>query len=193
MKIIGITGGIGSGKSTVCRIFESLGIPVFNSDLHAKQVYEEFPETTEALKARYGSQILTDGKVDRGVLAAKVFGSKEELEALNNLVHPFVRKQFEKWVIRQNSTYVIREAAILFESGSFRDCDEVILVTAPETLRITRVKERDRIGEEKIVSRINNQWTDDQKRALSQHEIVNDGVAALLPQALAIHEKIIRG
>lgn len=193
MKIAGITGGIGSGKSVVSRIFQSLGIPVFNSDFHAKRVYEDYPETMEFLKARYGGEIIRDGKPDRAKLASIVFGSETELKALNALIHPFVRKQFEQWVRLQDAPYVLREAAILLESDTYHDCDAIILVSAPLPLRIARVVERDKTTDAEVLARVKRQWTDEQKRAFSDFEIINDDVQAILPQVLAIHETLIRG
>ena len=193
MKTIGITGGIGSGKSTVSRVFQSLGIPVFDSDHHARKVYEEFPETLAHLRARYGESILRDGKLDRVKLAAIVFASEEDLLALNKLIHPYVKIQFESWRALQASPYVLREAAILFESGSNADCNQIILVSAPLDLRIQRTIKRDQMDENQVKERISRQWSDDKKRALSDFEIINDDQKAILPQVLSIHESLLRG
>ncbi|MFM9983835.1 MAG: dephospho-CoA kinase [Flavobacteriales bacterium] len=193
MKTIGITGGIGSGKSTVCRVFQSLGVPVFDSDYHARKVYEEFPETLAKLRSRYGESIIRDGKLDRVKLASIVFASEEELAALNKLIHPYVKIQFENWRARQVSLYVLREAAILFESGSHTDCSQIILVTAPLDLRIQRTMQRDQMDENQVKERISRQWSDDKKRALSDFEIINDDQKAILPQILSIHERLLRG
>ncbi len=193
MKTIGLTGGIGSGKTIVGKVFQSLGIPVFNSDYYAKKVYEDFPETIDQLRQRYGEDIIKEGKIDKAKLASIVFESEEELAALNKLVHPFVKKQFDAWCRLQHSKYVIREAAILFESGTYQDCDSVVLVTAPLELRIKRTMQRDEISEEQVMARISRQWSDEKKHALSQFEITNDDKSALLPQILAIHAQILKG
>jgi dephospho-CoA kinase len=192
VKTIGITGGIGSGKSTVSRVFQSLGIPVFDSDYHARKVYEEFPEKLAHLRARYGESIVRDGKLDRVKLASIVFASQEDLLALNKLIHPYVKIQFEAWRALQAAPYVLREAAILFESGSNADCSQIILVSAPMDLRIQRTMKRDQMDENQVRERISRQWSDDKKRALSDFEIINDDQKAILPQILSIHESLLR-
>lgn len=183
-KVIGITGGIGSGKSMVCKIIESTGIPVYNSDLRAKSLYDRYPDLLQELKNSFGEDIfLSDGKLDRVALADLVFNDKSALSKLNALVHPRVRQDFEEWrELHSDRDILIKEAAILIESGGHEQCDEVWLVTAPEDIRIQRVIERDLVSRELVKQRMSNQWTDNKKLEYSDAEIVNDGKTLLIPQ-----------
>ncbi len=172
-KIVGLTGGIGSGKTTVAHYIQSLGIPVYISDAEAKKVME-FPEIISKIKKTFNDDIFSDNKLDREKLAAIVFNQPEKLKELNAIVHPAVKIHFENWV-KQHKNYpiVIKEAAILFESGSYKDCDTIISVVAPLETRIDRVIKRDGISREKIFQRINNQLTDEDRIIRSQHVITN--------------------
>jgi dephospho-CoA kinase len=173
-KIIGLTGGIGSGKTTIANYIESLGIPVYISDLEAKKVME-FPEIIQKIAAVFGNEVLSESKLNREKLAEIVFGAPEKLKQLNAIVHPAVKIHFENWVKKnQNHPIIIKEAAILFESGSYKDCDEIITVTAPLETRIQRVIERDKTTREKILQRINNQLSDEERVSRSQHVIINE-------------------
>jgi dephospho-CoA kinase len=190
MKVIGLTGGIGSGKSTVARVFNTLGVPVFDADTEAKKLYTEDPTLLPEVVKIFGPQILNaDGSLNREALAAIVFSDAEALKQLNALVHPRVGKRFQKWKEKQPGPAVIREAAILFESGSHSDCDEVVIVTAPENLRIERVMKRNAIAADEVRARMARQWTEEQLLQQANAVIQNDEKTLVLPQVLAIAEK----
>jgi dephospho-CoA kinase len=187
MKVIGLTGGIGSGKSVVARIFGCMGIPVFDADKHANSLYETDSELLREVAARFGSHMLTaEGKLNRQALASVVFSDEQALMALNALVHPRVGRKFLEWMGQQSGNVVIREAAILFESGSNTDCDAVILVSAPLQMRIERVMLRNGLNESEVRTRISRQWPEEILRKLSDVEIVNDERSLLIPQVLKV-------
>ena len=188
MKKIGITGGIGSGKTYVSKVFESLGIPVFNADIEAKKLMSTSSELIQSIKYEFGDDIFDDYILNTKKLASVVFSDTEKLRKLNSLVHPIVRQEFLRWQVKKNSTYIIKEAAILFESDSNKGLDAVICVTAPINLRIDRVKLRDGYSYREIKNRIENQISQEEKENLSDYIIVNDGVKGLLPQILKIHQ-----
>jgi dephospho-CoA kinase len=189
---IGITGGIGSGKSLICRIFGVLGVPVFNADDEAKRLMVSDGGLIEAIKKAFGPEAYhADGSLNRGYLAQEVFGNAEKLEMLNELVHPVVIRAGEEWAARQETAYTIKEAALLFESGSYKLNRYNVLVVAPEALRIQRVVERDGITAEHVSARMAKQWTDEEKRKLSDFVIVNDGKQAVVPQVLKL-DRIFR-
>lgn len=191
MKIIGITGGIGSGKSTVCKVFESLGIPVFNADEEAKNIYIIEPQALQQVKEAFGKTVFTKDELDKTKLAQIVFSDKVQLQKLNNIIHPLVRKRFGEWQAAQNAPYVIREAAILIESGAHKDCDHIILVSASEDTRIQRVIKRNGLSEEEVRKRIANQWTDDQRRPYCDFEIRNESDELVLTEIHNIHEQLL--
>ncbi|WP_353086644.1 dephospho-CoA kinase [Flavobacterium sp.] len=174
-KIIGLTGGIGSGKTTLAQYLIAKGYPVYISDLEAKKVMD-FPEIVAQIATCFGPEIYNEErKLNREKLAAVVFNNPEKLKQLNTIVHPAVKKHFEQWLItHQREPIVFKEAAILFESGSYKDCDAVITVTAPLELRIARVLKRDQTTREKILQRINNQLSDQERVARSQYVIQNE-------------------
>ncbi len=174
-KIIGLTGGIGSGKTTVANYFQSKGIPVYISDVEAKKVMA-FPEIISQIVAIFGTDILGENDtLNRDKLASIVFNNPDKLKQLNSIVHPAVKKHFEQWVgNNKNFPYLVKEAAILFESGSYKDCDAIITVCAPMETRINRVLERDASTREKVLQRINNQISDDERIAKSQYIITNE-------------------
>ena len=188
MKKIGITGGIGSGKTYVSKVFDSLGIPVFNADTEAKKLMSSSSELIQSIKYEFGNDIFDDYILNTKKLASLVFSDTEKLRKLNSLVHPIVRQEFLRWQVKKKSTYVIKEAAILFESDSYKGLDAVICVTAPINLRIDRVKLRDGYSYREIKNRIENQISQEEKENLSDYIIVNDGVKSLLPQILKIHK-----
>jgi len=194
MKIVGITGGIGSGKSVVCSIFRALGIPVYNADEEAKKIYEKYPQLSEKIGTEISPDVLDKyGKIDKKKLADVIFSDDSKLRVLNAMVHPLVRKDFQKWCkLHADFPYVLKEAAILFESGAFRECDHVITVISPVELRIQRVKERDKKSRTEIDRIIANQWTDDQRLKKSDYILVNDESKMLIPQVLEIHEQLKR-
>jgi dephospho-CoA kinase len=191
MLKIGLTGGIGSGKSTIAKIFSVLGIPVWDADKHAKWIMENDPELKEKLLFYFGEAVFDGNQLQRSYLANIVFNQPEKLELLNSLVHPAAIAQAEKWMKEQTSAYVIKEAALLFESGSVSHLDYVIGVTAPRALRIQRVMLRDQISREEVVARMNRQIDDGIKMKLCNWVIQNDQQQALLPQVLKIHNKIL--
>ena len=192
MKRIGLTGNIGSGKSTVARIFEILGVPVYHADLQAREILES-GKVVEQINNLFGKEVIkSQQQVDRKALAAIVFNDKSKLETLNNLIHPLVEYDFAEWCnLHKESVYILHEAAILFESGFDRLFDANILVTAPEALCISRVMARDSITTEMVMDRIQNQWSQNKKQKLAQYEVINDEVVMLIPQVLAIHREIL--
>jgi len=194
MKRIGLTGNIGTGKSTVARIFETLGISVYHADIKARMLLETDP-VKQKISILFGNHIITaDNKVDRKALADIVFNDNSKLTILNNLIHPLVEADFSNWCDTHNENpYILHEAAILFESGFNRLFDAVILVTAPEKLCIARVMDRDGIPEAMVAERIGNQWPQEKKRQFSDYEVVNDNNSMLLPQVLEIHKLIMAG
>jgi len=172
-KIIGLTGGIGSGKSTVANLFMSKGVPVYIADTEAKKLMESRNIITK-ITNYFGNDILVNSKIDRPKLAKLVFNNPEKLSELNNIVHPEVQKHFQNWLKnKKDFPFVIKEAAILFETGGNKQCDKVITVVAPQELRIQRVKERDKVTREDVLERINNQWTDEMKISASDFVIEN--------------------
>lgn len=193
MLKIGITGGIGSGKTTVSRIFEILGIPVFYADDAAKSVMNTDQLLIKSIKKAFGRDAYTaDQQLNRKYLANLVFGNEQKLAELNSLVHPAVFRAFDTWaVLHRNSPYVLKEAALLFESGSYRSCDKNILVTAPEKLKIARVMSRDHTSAEAVKARMNRQFTEEQSIQLADFIIVNDEEQLIIPQVLSLHETFI--
>ena len=173
MKIVGLTGRIGSGKSTILKVFASLGVPCYDSDTQAKKLMVEDEELTSKIKGLFGDDIYNGLEFNRSLLAELVFSDKKKLDDLNALVHPAVKKDFHMFIGQQNAPYIIKEAAILFETGAIDDCDVVILVTAPERLRIDRVQKRDKSTEEQIKLRMSHQWSDNKKIPMSDFVIKN--------------------
>lgn len=172
-KVIGLTGGIGSGKSTVARMFSELGVQVYYADDEARNIFFE-PDVVQELITVFGNGILTDGKPDRSKVASIVFTNKDKLAELNAIIHPRVKQHFKQWLLQHShEKFVLREAAILFESGSYTQSDAVILVTSPIEIRINRVMARDGISREQVLQRMQNQWTDEEKAKLSQYTITN--------------------
>jgi dephospho-CoA kinase len=193
MIIVGITGGIGSGKSVVCRIFRQLGIPVYDADSAARDLYDRHPELVARITQEFGQDVVdAKGRIDRKKLAGIIFQDAEKLKLLNKLVHPMVRKDFKEWLSTHLSApYVMKEAAILFESGTHKDCDYVVTVVAPQELRIQRVRNRDQRQVADIRKVMESQWTDEEKTRRSQFIIQNDENDTVLPQVLQIHEKLL--
>lgn len=190
-KIIGLTGGIGSGKTTIANYFKSLGVPVYIADDAAKQVME-FPEIIAEIKNTFGANVFENEKLNRQKLADIVFNNPEQLQKLNAIVHPAVKKHFESWLSEHSSfPIIIKEAAILFESGSYKDCDLIITVNAPLETRIKRVMDRDNANESAILKRVNNQWTDEMRSSKSDYIIDNVDLAKAKWQAKEILKKLI--
>lgn len=172
-KIIGLTGGIGSGKTSIARHIQSLGIPVYISDDASKKILT-LPQTLQAIKQLFGTAVFENEKLSREKLSKTVFNNPENLEKLNQIIHPLVKLDFQSWLRQhKHAPLVVKETAILFESGSAKDCDAIITVTAPETIRIQRVVERDKTDVQSVINRINNQWTDVMRIAKSDFVIEN--------------------
>ena len=180
--VIGITGGIGSGKSTVCSIFDLFGIPVYNSDVRAKELMNSNPNLIQSIQANFGTEVYADGNVNPTVLARKVFSDPAALKQLNALVHPVVSRDFDEWRDQFEKTHVVKEAAILIESGAYKQCDRIIVVEAPESLRIKRVMVRDGVAEEDVEARIRNQMSETERRVHADYIIDNSGKTMLIPQ-----------
>jgi len=189
---IGITGGIGSGKTFICRLFEALGIPVYNADEEAKRLMNTDIRIKEKLIAQFGEATYKDGLLDRAFLANMVFSDKDKLELLNGIVHPIVIQEAKDWAERQTTRYSLKEAALLFESGSYKELNYTILVTAPIDIRIQRVIERDGTTEQQVRERMNKQLSDEEKLQLADFVIVNDGITPLLPQVWTLHQKFLK-
>lgn len=191
MLKIGLTGGIGSGKTLISEIFQRLGIPVYNADSEAKRLMNSSPELIAEIKALFGENAYSNKQLDRNLLARLVFKNRELLNKLNNCVHPAVEKDFQIWCERHTAkSYVLKEAAILFESGSYKQLDKVIVVTAPENVRIKRVISRDNSNVKEVEGRIKNQWPTEKLVALADFVLENDGKRLILPQVIEIDKKI---
>ena len=188
MLKIGITGGIGSGKSVVCQIFNTLGISVFNADVEAKKLYDQ-PDVKDIIAREFGNDLYPQGQFDRKKMADIVFHSPEKLRQLNRLLHPLVEMQFQKWVLLQHSPYVVKEAALLIESASYETLDYLVLVSCPLNTRIERVMNRDKTSQEDVIARIDKQLPEEEKRSYCDFEIINDDRTLLIPQVLKLHEK----
>ncbi|MDR1584079.1 MAG: dephospho-CoA kinase [Prevotellaceae bacterium] len=190
MRKVGLTGGIGSGKSTVCKIFSILGIPVYQADIAAKNLYDTDKELQHELKLMFGEHLYASGTLDRQLLANIIFSDKENLRKINELVHPAVKRDFLRYISRIPETvpYVIHEAAILYEAKIENMFDIIINVYAPESLRIKRVLARGDVNEKAVKQRIASQWQDKLKIELSDYNIINDDKTPVLPQILRIHE-----
>jgi dephospho-CoA kinase len=192
---IGITGGIGSGKSTVCSIFTEMGIPVYDSDFNAKRLMVEDEDLRMGIVGLLGEEAYLEGytKLNRKHIAEIVFSAPPILAQLNALVHPAVQKDYEKWH-EYNSVlpYTLKEAALIFETGGHKQLDKVIMVYAPEELRIRRVTERDAASADEVMDRIKRQIPDYEKMLLSDFIIFNDGNHLLIPQIVKVHQTLLR-
>lgn len=192
MKVIGLTGGIGSGKSTVARMFQELGVPVYIADDEAKKLMNEDKEVRTKIIKLFGDKAYNSSGLNRKFIASKVFDDKELLEKLNSVVHPAVAKHFEKWKVQQKAPYVIYEAAILFEKGGYKKCDYNILVTAPVNLRIERILLRDKVTVEEIQARMNNQWPDEKKEKMADVVLRNIDLSETKKDVLQIHKTFLK-
>lgn len=192
MRIIGLTGGIGSGKTTVAGFFKELGIPVYIADDAGKRLMKTSVRVKEQIIELLGSGAYKGDSPNTEYIASRVFSSAEELQQLNMIIHPAVALDFKSWLEAQTAPYVIYEAAILFESGGYKKCDEVILVTAPFEKRIARLKTRDNSSEADIEARIQHQWSDEKKRKLANHEIKNAELSSTREQVRNLHEILLK-
>jgi len=193
MLKVGVTGGIGSGKTTVCKVFELLGIPVFYADDVAKSIMHTDLVLKTALLNTFGeNSYIEDGTLNRSYISSIVFNNKQELEKLNSLVHPAVFRAFDNWLIEQkDAPYVIKEAALLYESGSYKMCDKSILVIAPAETKISRVKLRDGISDEDVQLRMNRQFSDEMKIKFADYILNNDEQQLLIPQIIQLHQQFL--
>ncbi len=190
-KIVGLTGGIGSGKTTVAKMFEKLGVSIYIADLEAKKITNR-PSTLKILEKKFGKEIIKNNELNRSLMAQIVFNHPEKLAQLNAIIHPLVAQDFKKWVQEKNSEkFVIKEAAILLETKKHHNCDFIITVTAPLDLRIKRVEERDHTSKDEILKRIKSQWTDEQRIAKSDYVIQNVNLAQTQKQVLQIFNHIL--
>lgn len=195
MLKIGITGGIGSGKSTVCRIFETLGIPVFYADVVAKQVMVTDPLLIAGIKQTFGREsYAAPAQLNTKHIAQIVFNDAAELAKLNALVHPATFRAFDAWLLHVPAQvpYILKEAALLFESGSYQMCDQSILVTAPRATKLKRVVTRDGITEEQVLARMDKQMSDEQKAAMANFMVTNDESHSLILQVLDLHNQFLK-
>lgn len=187
----GITGGIGSGKTTVCKVFETLGVPIYYADDRAKYLMLHNAELKAALIARFGEAIYKDGQLDRPYLAQQVFNNPKALQDLNGLVHPAVVRDSEEWQQQHSSApYTLKEAALLYEAGSYKQLDKIIVVTAPMETRIQRVMDRDGVSRQQVMDRIKNQMPEEEKVSLADFVIHNDGQRSLIDQVMSIHQQL---
>ncbi len=191
MLKIGITGGIGSGKSLVCKVFEKLNVAVYHSDEEAKKLLSNDPEIISKIKRQFGEVIYQDNNaLDKNMLAKLIFNDKEALNSINKIVHPAVKKDFNLWLGRNKSAkYIIKEAAIMFESNSYLEMDKIICISCPINIRINRVVKRDRYTREEVMSRIKNQMEENEIINRSDYIINNDGNTLLLPQIIKLHKQ----
>ncbi len=191
MLKVGITGGIGSGKSLVCQVFKTLGIPVFNADESARYLIENNKTLVEKIKKLFGDSIYINGKLDNKAVSAIVFNEPEKLKKLNDLVHPVTIEYGRQWLLKQTTPYSIKEAALFFETGSNKELDIIIGVSAPIELRIKRTIKRSGLNKEQIESRMASQMNDDEKMKKCDFVIINDDVHAIIPQVLILNEVLI--
>jgi len=190
---VGLTGGIGSGKSLICSILEKFRIPVYYADAEARKLMNSDPGLKDQIRALMGNRAYRNEELDRKYLADRLFGNQEMLEAMNALVHPAVGKDFQAWTQAHNEApYVVKEAAILFESGAHKEMDSTVLVYAPAELRIRRIMERDRCDREAVLKRMGHQMEQEELKKLAHHVIVNDGHQMLLPQVIELHNSMLK-
>lgn len=191
MLRIGLTGGIGSGKTTVAKIFELLGVPVYYADDEAKRIMTGNESLKKEIQKYFGEAAYVNGELNRDFLASKVFNDKGKLELLNSIVHPATLSDADEWFDRQTTPYAIKEAALIFEAGSEKNLEYVIGVHAPAELRIKRSMERDNVSRDKVIERMNRQMDEEEKMKLCDFVLKNDEQELLIPQVLALHEKLV--
>jgi dephospho-CoA kinase len=191
-KVVGLTGGIGSGKTTVAKMFEELGVPIYIADVEAKKLVNRSKIVRRKLVALFGEQAYIDNKINRAFVADNIFNNKDLLNKMNQIVHPKVASHFKRWLNKQDSHYVIKEAAILFENGSYKHLDAIITVTAPVEERIKRVTKRDNSNKDKVLAIIKNQWDDNKKIELSNYVIENTTLENTQKKVIEIHQDILK-
>ena len=189
-KVIGLTGGIGSGKTFVSNIFIKLGIPVFNADQEAKNIMHKSLDLKKKIEKAFGNEVYQNNQIQKKVLSKLVFNNKNKLDLLNSLVHPYVLDRFNEWCLNNKSSIVIKESAILFESNTYKGCDKIICVNASEKNRISRVMKRDNVKKNHVKSIINSQMNQAQKIKKSDFIINNNDADLILPQVISIINRI---
>lgn len=187
---IGITGGIGSGKSTACKLLEQWGYPVYYSDDRGKYLMENDPEVRRKVQEIFGADAYLEGTLNRPFLADQIFKSPQKREQLNGIVHPAVKRDYQNWLLEQSSKISFKESALLFETGAYKELDATILITAPESVRIARVRQRDGVSEEAVKARMKAQMSDQEKQALADFTIVNTELAELEDQLQSVLKKL---
>ncbi|MFF5380459.1 dephospho-CoA kinase [Pedobacter suwonensis] len=195
MYKVGITGGIGSGKTTACKVFEVLGIPVFYADTVAKEIMCKDVLLVAGVKSAFGEEsYFADGKLNNKHIAGIVFNNEEALAKLNALVHPAVFRAFDAWeeTVPKTVPYTLKEAALLFESGSYKMCDTTVLVTAPYEMKLKRVMQRDSVSAEQVKARMDKQFNDEEKSKLAGHFIANDEQQSIIGQVLTLHQQFLK-
>jgi dephospho-CoA kinase len=188
---IGLTGGIGSGKSTVAKVFEVLGIPVYYADDAARRIMNEDDLLRQQIIEHFGASAYKNNQLDRPYIAGQVFNNKEKLELMNSLVHPATIRDAEKWMYKQTTPYAIKEAALIFESGSQDQLDYIIGVSAPVPLRILRTMKRDGSTRDQVLARMSKQIQEEIKMRLCDFVIYNDETQPVIPQVMALYEKLM--
>lgn len=184
---IGLTGGIGSGKTMVSTLLGVMGVPVYDSDGRTKALYEEDASLKAALITRFGESLFADGCLNRGLLAELIFSDCKALSDVNVLVHPVVEADFQRWAALQTAPYVVQESAILFEAGLAPFCDLIVVVSAPEDLRVQRVCKRNGCSPESVRERMQWQLKEQERLIQADRVVVNDDVKALIPQVVSLH------
>ncbi len=192
MLKVGLTGGIGAGKSTVAHNFEVLGIPVYHADQEGKRLMQTNPSLIEKIKIAFSEKAYAEGILDRKFLSSLVFNDNQKLEMLNSIVHPFTIQDGKEWMEKQNSPYAIKEAALIFESGSQGEFDTIIGVFAPPAMRIHRTIQRDHVEREKVLNRMEKQLDENIKMKLCDHVLINNEQTLLIPQVIALHDKLLQ-
>lgn len=192
MMRVGLTGGIGSGKTTVGRVFRAMGIPVFEADAEGRRLMAQDTALQRSIVERFGAAVVNENGIDRAALAGIVFQDTEALKALNALIHPAVRAAFDRWAREQRAPYVMMEAAVLAESGGHRTLDAIVVVSAPEPIRIRRVMQRDGVPEEAVRARLANQVSEAERLAIANHMIHNDDSRLVIPQVLEVHAALLK-
>ena len=192
MLKIGLTGGLGSGKSTVAHIFEVLGIPVYYADAASKRLMNDDEKVKAAVQNAFGKEVYPDGKLDRKYLSEIVFKDEKKLELLNSIVHPATLLDAAEWLKKQTAHYAIKEAALIFESGSNKALDFVIGIESPLPLRLQRAMKRDNISRESAMARIEKQMNEEKKISLCDFVIINDEQQMVIPQVLELHRKFLK-
>ena len=192
MLRVGLTGGIGSGKSTVAGVFEVLGVPVYYADRAGRMLVDNDPGIRTEIIKHFGKESYKDGRLDRQYISTIVFGDEKKRELLNEITHPVIISDAAKWMKKQNAAYIIKEAALIFESGSEKDLDYVIGVKSPRGLRIKRVMERDSTSKAEVIKKMESQMDEDVKMKKCDFLLINDEQQLLVPQVMALHQQLLQ-